>query len=86
MTASSADTAELPRVPGLVLSPPVAPAPPAPAPPAPPPATTPSPTGRAALRAERLQARRRRRLWACAGLSVLAVMFGITVAVLSVLH
>jgi hypothetical protein len=56
------------------------------APAVPPIAACPSPPGRAALRAERLAARRERRLYACLGLGALAGMLGATILVLDVLH
>jgi hypothetical protein len=64
----------LPRnpLPGLVAVPPIA--------------ATPSPPGRAALRAERLAARRERRLYACLGLGAIAGMLGATIVVLDVFH
>ena len=56
------------------------------APTVPPIAACPSPPGRAALRAERLAARRERRLYACLGVGALAGMLGATIFVLDVLH
>jgi len=59
----------------------------APAGPAIPPiAANPSPPGRAALRAERLAARRERRFYACVGLGAIAAMLAATVVVLDVFH
>lgn len=80
MTASSVDTAELPQARHWVPAAPVI-DPPAPgqAPPVP-------PSGRAALRAERWQARRQRRLYALLGLSVLAASLAATVMVLDVIR
>lgn len=52
----------------------------------PPIAATPSPPGRVALRAERLAARRERRLYICLGLGAIGAMLGATVVVLDVLH
>jgi hypothetical protein len=52
----------------------------------PPIAANPSPPGRAALRAERLAARRERRLYACLGLGAIAGMLGATIVVLDVFH
>jgi hypothetical protein len=52
----------------------------------PPIAASPSPPGRAALRAERLAARRERRLYACLGVGAIAGMLGVTVVVLDVFH
>jgi hypothetical protein len=101
MTASSADTAELPRVrrsPPIVrsdaplLAPPPLTAPPLEAPPAPatfaePDAAVAAPTpGRAALRAERQAARRVRRRWALLGISAMAGTLAATIVVLDVLH
>jgi hypothetical protein len=52
----------------------------------PPIAASPSPLGRAALRAERLAARRERRLYACLGLGAVAGTLAATVVVLDVFH
>jgi hypothetical protein len=52
----------------------------------PPIAASPSPPGRAALRAERLAARRERRLYACLGLGAVAGTLAATVVVLDVFH
>jgi hypothetical protein len=86
MTVSSAETAEYRGMalasPPLVLVPPIGTG----ATPLPPVADAelhPALLGRAALRAERQHARRQRRLWACAGLSILAATLAAAVAVLS---
>ncbi len=86
----------VPRNPAPALAAPFVAAPPVAAPPVaaavvlvpavPPIAACPSPPGRAALRAERLAARRERRLYACLGLGALAGMLGATIFVLDVLH
>jgi hypothetical protein len=81
----------VPRNPAPALAAPFVAAPPVAAavvlvPAVPPIAACPSPPGRAALRAERLAARRERRLYACLGLGALAGMLGATIFVLDVLH
>jgi hypothetical protein len=112
MTASSADTAELPRVrrrAPIVRSDAPLLAPPRPPQLAPEPGDLVVPedraigavpdarsveaspveapaAGRAALRAERLAARRVRRRWAVLGLSLMAGTLGATIVVLDVLH
>jgi hypothetical protein len=101
MTASSADTAELPRVrrsPPIVRSDARLLAPPPPpllaptpewtpvAPVAAPPAVDRPAPGRATRRAERLAARRLRRRWALLGLAVMAGTLAATIVVLDVLH
>jgi hypothetical protein len=85
--APAADPAAwVPRNPAPALVAPAVAEPVVLAPAVPPIAACPSPPGRAALRAERLAARRERRLYACLGLGAMAGMLGATIFVLDVLH